>query len=119
MAISGHGTWCGTQPIGILDWDYAWPALAVHDVAYALEYVTPFRGDRVCIESLRYFTPPDRQRRLEHFAEAYGLTTTIGLVDEVIGQQHQVWLRAQHLATEGRQPQRAWQEAGVLDEVSK
>jgi hypothetical protein len=109
--------WRGSQPIGILDWDYAWPAPAVHDVAYALEYVTPFRDDRVCIESLRYPLPPDRRRRLAKFAEAYGLTTTDGLVDEVIAQQQQVWLRARQLAADGQQPQVAWQEAGVLDEV--
>jgi hypothetical protein len=81
--------------------------------------VTPFRNDDVCIESLRHPAPPDRRRRLERFAEAYGLTTTIGLVDEVIAQQHQVWLRAWRLAAEGRQPQVAWQEAGVLDEVAE
>ena len=111
--------WRGFQPVGILDWDYAWPAPALHDVAYALEYVTPFRDDRMCIESLRYPAPPDRRRRLECLAEAYGLTTTAGLVDDVITQQHQVWLRARHLAAEERQPQLAWQETGVLDEVAQ
>lgn len=111
--------WRGFQPVGILDWDYAWPAPAIHDVAYALEYVAPFRDDRMCIESLRYPAPPDRRRRLECFAEAYGLATTAGLVDDVITQQHQVWLRARHLAAEGLQPQLAWQEAGVLDEVAR
>jgi len=111
--------WRGSQPVGILDWDYAWPAAPIHDVAYALEYVTPFRDDRVCVESLRYPAPPERLRRLERFAEAYGLTTTTGLVDEVFAQQHQVWVRARQLAAEGRQPQVAWQEAGVLDEVAE
>jgi hypothetical protein len=111
--------WRESRPIGILDWDYAWPAPVVHDVAYALEYVAPFRDDRTCIESLRYPVPPDRRRRLERFARAYGLTTTAGLVDEVIAQQHQVLRRARQLAAEGRQPQVAWQETGVLDEVAK
>jgi hypothetical protein len=110
--------WRGTRPIGILDWDYAWPARPVHDVAYALEYVAPFRDDAFCAQSLHHPAPPDRRRRLEQFAEAYGLTSTDGLVDEVIAQQHQVWLRARQLAAEGRQPQVAWQEAGVLDEVA-
>jgi aminoglycoside phosphotransferase (APT) family kinase protein len=109
----------GSRPVGILDWDYAWPAPPVHDVAYALEYVTPFRDDRVSVESLRHPAPPQRLRRLERFAEAYGLTTTTGLVDEALAQQHQVWLGARQLAAEGRQPQVAWQEAGVLDDVAE
>jgi hypothetical protein len=111
--------WRGTQPIGILDWDYAWPAPPIHDVAYALEYVAPFRDDDFCLESLRYPAPPDRRRRLELFGAAYGLTTTAGLVDEVITQQEQVLLRARQLAAEGRQPQVAWRDAGHLDETAE
>jgi hypothetical protein len=111
--------WSGSRPIGILDWDYAWPARPIHDVAYALEYVAPFRDDRVCRDSLGHPGPPDRRRRLERFAEAYGLTTTAGLVDEVITQQQDVLQRARHLAADGRQPQVDWQQAGVLDETAE
>jgi aminoglycoside phosphotransferase (APT) family kinase protein len=105
--------------VGILDWDYAWPARPVHDIAYALEYVAPFRDDRACRESLHYATPPDRRQRLERFAGAYGLTTTAGLVDEVITQQRGVQQRARQLAAAGRQPQLDWQEAGVLDDIDE
>jgi hypothetical protein len=111
--------WQGTRPVGVLDWDYAWPARPIHDVAYAVEYTAPFRDDQVCVECLRYPVPPDRRRRLERFAEAYGLSTTEGLVDEVITEQTQVLERARRLATEGRQPQAGWQAAGALDEVGE
>jgi hypothetical protein len=111
--------WRGNQPVGILDWDYAWPAPPIHDVAYALEYVAPFRDDPTCLRWLRYAAPPDRRRRLELFAEAYGLSSTAGLVDEVIAQQQAVWQRSRQLATEGLQPQVAWQESGFLDEVAE
>ena len=107
--------WRGTQPVGILDWDYAWPHPKVHDIAYALEYVAPFRDDDECVRWLRYPGPPDRRRRLELFAEAYGLTSVDGLVDEVIAQQELVVARARQLAAEGRQPQLAWQADGTLD----
>jgi hypothetical protein len=110
--------WHGTQPVGILDWDYAWPAPPVHDVAYALEYVVPFRDDHTCVRWLRYAAPPNRRRRLEQFAEAYGLTSTAGLVDEVITAQRTVRRRAQQLAADGRQPQAEWQQTGVLDEAA-
>ncbi|GAA0225538.1 aminoglycoside phosphotransferase family protein [Cryptosporangium japonicum] len=107
--------WRGTRPIGILDWDYVHPGRPVHDVAYALEYVAPFRDDHYSCESMHHPVPPDRRRRLETFARSYGLTTVDGLVDAVIDQQSTVWRRARQLAAEGRQPQVAWQESGVLD----
>jgi aminoglycoside phosphotransferase (APT) family kinase protein len=111
--------WRGTEPVGILDWDYAWAHRPVHDVAYALEYVAPFRDDAECLRWLRYPEPPDRRRRLELFASAYGLTSTDGLVDEVIEQQRLVLARALRLAAEGHEPQRTWQAEGLLDDHPK
>lgn len=111
--------WRGTRPVGILDWDYAWPNRTVHDIAYALEYVVPFRDDHECMRWLRYPAPPDRRRRLERFAEAYGLTSADGLVDEVIEQQQVVLNRARQLAADGRQPQLSWQADGTLDKRKK
>ncbi|GAB3810860.1 aminoglycoside phosphotransferase family protein [Micromonospora zhanjiangensis] len=111
--------WRGTRPVGILDWDYAWPARPVHDVAYALEYVAPFRADDECVRWLRYPAPPDRRRRLERFAEAYGLTSTAGLVDEVIDQQQLVLERTRQLAAEGCEPQVSWQASGALDRIAE
>lgn len=110
--------WHGTRPVGILDWDYAWPRPPLHDVAYALEYVAPFRDDAECLRALRYPGPPDRPRRIELFAAAYGLTDTAALADAVIDQQQEVLDRTLRLAAEGRQPQVAWQESGLLAEVA-
>jgi hypothetical protein len=107
--------WDGLRPIGILDWDYAWAQPPMHDVAYALEFVAPFRDDEECMRWLRYPSPPDRRRRLALFASAYGLTSTDGLVDEVIAQQRLVLDRTLRLAAEGLEPQRTWQAKGLLD----
>ncbi|MGH8883357.1 MAG: aminoglycoside phosphotransferase family protein, partial [Stackebrandtia sp.] len=76
--------WQGERAVGILGWDYARPAPRVHDIAYALEYVAPFRDDAECLRWLRYPGPPDRRHRVELFAGAYGLTSTSDLVDAVI-----------------------------------
>ncbi|GIH15399.1 aminoglycoside phosphotransferase family protein [Rugosimonospora africana] len=111
--------WRGSRPVGILDWDYAWPAPAAHDVAYALEYVVPFRDDRECLRWLRYPAPPDRRARLERFVSAYGLTSVAGLVDAVIDQQELVLDRARRLAAQGYQPQRALLAGGHYDEVER
>ncbi|WP_144124092.1 aminoglycoside phosphotransferase family protein [Catellatospora sichuanensis] len=111
--------WRGSRPVGILDWDYVWPNPPIHDVAYALEYVAPFRDDHTCLRWLGYSTPPDRRRRLELFAAEYGLDSAAGLVDEVIAAQEAVWARARRLAAQGLQPQVAWRDSGVLDAAAE
>jgi hypothetical protein len=111
--------WRGNHPIAILDWDLAWPAPPLHDVAYALEYVAPFRDDRECVRWLRYPTPPDRRARIERFATAYGLTDTTGLVDAVLAQQELVLRRALRLADDGVQPQARQRAAGHLEAISE
>jgi hypothetical protein len=110
--------WRGTEPVGIIDWDYALPHPPLLDVAYALEYVAPFRDDAECLRWLRYPAPPDRRARLERFATAYGLTDLTGLADAVIDQQQSVLDWSLRLADEGHQPQLAWREAGHFDEVA-
>jgi hypothetical protein len=111
--------WQGTQPVGILDWDYARPRRSVHDIAYALEYVAPFRDDHDCMRWLRYPAPPDRRRRIERFAQAYGLTSIDGLVDEVFEQQQLVFDRTRRLAADGREPQLTWRDNGTFAVIAE
>lgn len=42
------------EPVGLIDFDYARPAPARFDIAYALQYVAPFRDDEDAIEWLRF-----------------------------------------------------------------
>ena len=109
--------WNGEEPIGIIDWDHARPAPRRQDVAYALEYVAPFRDDAECLRWLRYPEPPDRRRRLEVFAAAYGLADITGLVDAVITVQEQGVDAVRLLAEQGHEPQAGWVAAGHLDEL--
>lgn len=57
--------WQGHLPVGLIDWDFAHPAARLHDVAYALQYVAPFRDDAECLRWLHFPEPPNRRRRLE------------------------------------------------------
>jgi hypothetical protein len=97
--------WRGTQPVGLLDWEYASPGPPRRDVAYALECMAPFRTDADCLKALRYPEPPDRRRRIELFAEAYGLTSTDWLVDAVLTNQVGAIETVRRLATEGYERQ--------------
>ncbi|GAA1348212.1 aminoglycoside phosphotransferase family protein [Saccharothrix algeriensis] len=106
--------WDGSTPVGLLDFDFARPGDPVDDVAYALEYVAPFRADAEALHWHRFTTPPDRRARIETFAGAYGLADTDGLVDAVIRRQERTVRDVAALAARGVEPQRSWVESGVL-----
>jgi Phosphotransferase enzyme family len=112
--------WHGSRAVALIDWDFAHPAAALGDVAYALEYFTPFRSDGVACDSTdghHFPVPPDRRARLSAFASAYGLASTAGLVDRVIDRQAVTMTQVQYLAEQQVQPQRSWVEEGFLDEL--
>lgn len=109
--------WQGSRPVGIIDWDFARPAPRLHDVAYALEYVTPFRDDAECVRRLHYPAPPDRLSRLEDFCGAYGLASTTGVVDAVIAVQRVTADLVRRLAEQGHEPQATWVARGFLSEL--
>ena len=111
--------WDGGRPVGLFDFDFAGPAPALTDVAYALEYTVPFRADEQCLRWLAYPSPPDRRSRLEAFAEAYGLAETAGLVDRVIAGQRDGIEQVRRLAAAGRQPQARWVADGYLEELAR
>ncbi|MDT0266391.1 aminoglycoside phosphotransferase family protein [Streptomyces sp. DSM 44915] len=110
--------WRGGRPVGLLDWDYARPADPRHDIGYALEYAAPARDDAECLRWLAYPKPPDRRRRIEVFAEAYGLDTTEGLVDAIIDAQERTVALVRQLAAAGHQPQADWLADGHLTELT-
>jgi Phosphotransferase enzyme family len=106
----------GDEPVGILDWDFAAPGPCSNDVSYALEYAVPFRDDATA-QTWHHFTEvPDRRARLEVFADAYGLTSVAGLVDDVIERQRLTIVHVDALAARGVEPQATWVRDGTLDE---
>ncbi|GAA5012943.1 aminoglycoside phosphotransferase family protein [Actinopolymorpha pittospori] len=111
--------WDGVRPVGLLDWEYAAPHPPWYDVAYALEYLAPFRDDEVCVRWLRYPVPPDRRRRVAIFAEAYGLPDTAGLADSVIEIQRIGLDFVRQLAAEGHERQVTMVAEGHLDELAE
>ncbi|MGQ4488759.1 aminoglycoside phosphotransferase family protein [Streptomyces sp. SAS_281] len=109
--------WQGDRPVGIIDWDFACPAPRLHDVAYALEYVAPFRDDAECLRWLHYPAPPDRRRRLELFCTAYGIDSAEGIVDAVITRQRDNVDLVRRLAEKGHEPQATWASNGLLSRL--
>ena len=79
--------WRDGQPVGILDWDLAYPGPPLDDVAYALVYSVPFRTDEHAIEWQAFTEPPRRRHRIEVFAAAYGISPD-GLADAAVARQY-------------------------------
>jgi Phosphotransferase enzyme family len=92
--------WRGSDVVGILDWDLAYPGPALDDVAYALVYSVPFRSDEDASRWFAFDEPPNRPRRLEMFADAYGIDTD-GLVDAVIARQEKYARQIRYLHDRG------------------
>jgi hypothetical protein len=68
---------------------------------------------------LAYPEPPDRARRIEAFAGAYGLTSVIGLVDAVVAVQRESIRAVGTLAERGLQPQMDWVANAYLEELAR
>ena len=107
--------WRDGQLVGILDWDFAYPAPARRDVVYAVEQLAPFRGDDECVRALGFDEPPDRRHRIEVFAEAYGLASTADLAGDVLASQRETYETVRRLAGAGYEPQATWVARGYLD----
>lgn len=110
--------WRGLTPVGLVDFDFAQPGPPMDDIAYALEYLVPFRDDAQALRSHGFRATPDRARRLGLFAEAYGLDGPAGLVDAVIRRQRRTAGDVRTLAERGLEPQGAWVRSGYLDVVA-
>ena len=109
--------WAGGRAIGLIDWDFCHPGPRREDVAYALEYLAPFRDDEAALRWHGFGRPPDRPGRIAAFCAAYGISAA-GMVDVVIKVQGLgiEWVRA--LAAAGVHPQAEWVADGYLDELA-
>jgi hypothetical protein len=86
-------------------------------VAYALDYVAPFRDDAECLRWLHYPVPPDCRRRLELFCTGYGINSSVGIVDAVIARQRDNADLVRCLAEHGDEPQATWASNGLLSQL--
>jgi len=109
--------WRDGRPVGVFDWDLAYAGDPLDDVAYALDYVAPFRTDELAVEWLGYPGPPDRAARIRAFWAAYSgdpATPAVveQLVDAVVARQRRTRVLATRLGREGVEPQATWLREG-------
>ena len=107
--------WQGDNPVGMVDWDMAYPAKPEYDILYALEYAAPFRDDEAALKWHHFTTLPDRKDRIGIFLEAYGTTPIDNIAHKVAALQREVNAHMKHLAERGLQPQADWVANGALE----
>ena len=109
-------TWVDGRAAGLFDWDFCHPGPRRDDVAYALQWLAPFRPDEEAIRWHAFPGPPDRADRLRTFCAAYGIDP-VGMVDAVLEVQQRTHDLVRTLAAAGVEPQASWVAAGHLDEL--
>lgn len=108
--------WREGEAAGLFDWDFCHPGPRQEDVAYALEYLAPFRSDEVPARWHGFGQSPDRAGRVKVFCDEYGIETA-GMTDAVIAVQRRDVDRVRTLALAGIEPQLSWVNDGYLDEL--
>ena len=109
--------WRDFEPVGLIDWDYARPGSPSFDVAYALEYVAPFRSDELCISWMHHPAVPDRAARVRAFIDAYGADPSADWANAVIEVQQDGLDLVRKLAESGAEPQATWARDGYLERL--
>ncbi len=109
--------WNDGAAVGLFDGDFCHPGPRVDDVAYALEYLAPFRDDAQAQRWHGFSSPPDRAGRISAFCEAYGISS-VGVVDVVTDVQRRGIDHVRMLAEAGVHPQVDWVADGHLDELA-
>jgi len=107
--------WQDGQPVGLIDWDSAYPGPAWDDVAYAAWCAVPLRDDEACF-SAGFAGVPDRGHRLRVFADAYGVPEHFNLIDEVLRVQREDRERTRDLGAQGIEPWASFLKRGLAEQ---
>jgi aminoglycoside phosphotransferase len=100
--------WRDGRAVGIFDWDLARPSERLGDIAYSLEWLTPFVIDPAELRYRGFTQAPDRRARVDAFLEAYGWDEPLDVVEAVAQRQRQAIDEVVHLARKGHEPQATW-----------
>lgn len=100
--------WTNGAATGLFDWDEARPAPRVSDVAYALEWLTPFENDPAELARRGFRRKPDRKARIAAFLDGYGWEEPIDVVQVVLARQQQAIEEVVYHGTRGHEPAATW-----------
>lgn len=110
-----------TNPVAIIDWEFASPGSRLWDLAYACVWLVPLHAPEHCIDA--GWGILDQARRLRLFCDSYGLgsarDTLLGVIDERLArnlEQLDLWV-AQGLIDPA--PSGTWREAADVAHIAR
>lgn len=104
--------WQDGMAVGAFDWDDARPAERLSDIAYALEYLTPFETDPAELERRGFLGPPRRRERIDAFLDGYGWDEPFDVVEAVVERQRQAIDEVVLHGEGGHEPAATWVRLG-------
>lgn len=104
--------WSDGVAVGAFDWDGARPAERLSDIAYALEYLTPFESDPIELGRRGFISMPARRERIDAFLGGYGWDQPFDVVETVVRRQQQAIDEVVLHGEGGREPAVSWVEPG-------
>ncbi|MFT4136130.1 GNAT family N-acetyltransferase [Microbacterium sp.] len=104
--------WRDGVAVGAFDWDDARPAPRISDIAYALEYLTPFETDSAELARRGFRGRPARRERIEAFLDGYGWDQPFDVVEAVATRQQRAIDEVVLHGEGGHEPAATWVAAG-------
>lgn len=104
--------WSEGEAVGAFDWDDAHPAERLSDIAYALEYLTPFETNPAELERRGFHSPPARRERIDAFLDGYGWDEPFDVVETVVERQRQAIDEVVLHGEAGHEPAATWVKQG-------
>lgn len=104
----GNMAWRDGVAVGIFDWDVARPANRISDIAYALEWFTPFGSDLAELNRRGLGAHVDRRARIAALLDGYGWDGPLDVVDAVLLRQRRAIDEVVWLGRAGHEPQATW-----------
>jgi len=111
-----NSVWRDGYPVGLIDWDSAYPGPVWDDVAYAVWFAVPLRDDDACRDA-GFSAIPDRRHRLGVFSDAYGVPADTDLVAHVLRVQREDHERTVRLGGSGVEPWASFLARGLAEQA--
>ena len=108
--------WKSDELVGLIDWDFAEPGLAVDDVAQAAWYCVPIRPQNRCLEA--GVDAQNQGRRLAVLCEAYGIDPEV-VIQALDTLQFREIGRTVELGEAGLRPWKDFLERGDIAEMEE
>jgi Ser/Thr protein kinase RdoA (MazF antagonist) len=95
--------WANENIVGVVDWEWARPAPATRDLAYAIWMTVPLRTDEDA-DAMGYDHTPHAWERIKAFLAGYGFVDRTAVLQAVLALQREYRAKIENLGAAGKEP---------------